>query len=162
MSVAVTYQSKCTVRETIEANDASLGDPVVTHNGFDTVDALNAASTPPATKVAAFEALLTDGSGSIDLAALVGTNGAVVDGTGLKVQVLKLKAKSTNANVITIDVGETNGYALLGAAFSVALLAGQEVLIYGNEATPDVASGAKVLDLVGTGVQGLDVIVVLG
>ncbi|HUX17166.1 MAG TPA: hypothetical protein VMW52_11885, partial [Phycisphaerae bacterium] len=59
-------------------------------------------------------------------------------------------------------VGETNGYALLGAAFSVALLAGQEVLIYGNEATPDVASGAKVLDLVGTGVQGLDVIVVLG
>jgi len=162
MSVNLSYQSKVSVTETLEANAGALSDAVVKHTEYNTVQALTASTTPPVTKVASFEADLTAGSGSIDLTALTGTNGATVDGTGLKVQAIKFKAKSANANPLTIAVGAANGYELLGANFEVALQADQEITVYGNDATPDVGAAAKIFDLTGTGSQGLEVIVVLG
>jgi hypothetical protein len=42
------------------------------------------------------------------------------------------------------------------------LAPGQEFLFFGNEATPDVGSGAKNIDLVGTLTQGVQVVVVAG
>lgn len=116
----------------------------------------------PATKTANFEVALVAGAGSIDLRALDGSNDGVVDGNGLKVQGLFIKAKATNGNPITIDVGDSDGYDLAGAAFSVTLQPGQCFLFYGYDATPDVAAGDKVLDLTGTGTDALQVQVVLG
>lgn len=167
MSVALTYRSQVTVAETLTDADgvslsASETNRVVTHDQFNTTASLTSATTPPVTTVAAFRQALTDGAATIDLTALPGTNGASVSGTGLKVQAIKFKALSTNANVITITEGASNGYALAGASWSVALLAGQEFTLYGNDATPDVAAGDKTIDLAGTGTQSVDVIVVLG
>ena len=39
---------------------------------------------------------------------------------------------------------------------------GQEHVFFGNDATPDIASGARTLDLAGTGSQVLDVVIILG
>ncbi len=165
MSVKATVSLAITVDETITSGvpDASASNAVIKHNGFNTSKVLTGSSAQPVTKTASFTKALSSGSGTIDLTALPGTNGATVDGTGLKVQLLKIKAKLTNANTITIAKGASNGYVPAGgSAFSVTLAPGQEIVIDGNEATPDIGSGAKTLDLTGTGAQELDVQVVMG
>lgn len=164
MSVSVTYGATCTVIETITTGTPAASDANarVTHNLFNSSASLSGSTTPPATTVAAFELALVAGAGSIDLRALSGTNGATIDGNGLKVQVLKIKAKATNENVISVAVGASNGYELAGADFKITLQPGQEFLFYGNDETPDIADADKVLDVAGTGTQGLDVIVVMG
>lgn len=164
MAVNVTYASTVTVEETLATNipAAAAANRKVTHTLFNTSASLTSATTVPVTQVAAFEQSLTDGAATIDLTSLTGTNGSTVAMTGLKVQILKLKAKSTNANVITASEGASNGYELAGDGWKVALAAGQEVTIYGNDAAPDVASGAKTIDLAGTGTQTLEVMIVAG
>lgn len=166
MSVTVNYASTATVTEALAVGPgtANPDSPAtnITHSGFNTSKTLNGASTPPATKVAAFNKALATGAGTIDLTSLPGTNGAVVTMLGLKVQVMKIIAKSTNANPITLTFGASNPYELLGSTFVITLLPGQEVTIYGNDATPDVGSGAKNIDLAGTGSQSVDVIIIAG
>jgi hypothetical protein len=164
MSVILEYVTNLTVREILEANTGSAGatDRTVKHSLLNKSVTLNAASTPPVSKVAAFEKALVGGAATIDLTALVGTNGAAVDGTGLKVRAIKIIAKDTNANPITITKGLTNGYALAGNTFNWPLSARQEQVFYGDDSTPVVAAGAKTLDLAGTGTQSVTVIVVLG
>lgn len=164
MAITVTFQSLTTVAEEIANNADSLASnaKTVTHSAFNTAATLNAGSTPPATLNAQFVQALSNGAATIDLTTLTGTNGKVVSGSGLKVQVLKLKAKGTNANVITAAKGASNGYELAGAAWSVALMPGQEVTFFGNDATPDIAAGAKTIDLAGTGTQSLEVVVIMG
>ena len=164
MSVTLSYATNLTVQEVLVTNvpAAAATGKTITHNGYNSSASLTSATTPPVTQCAFFEQALTAGAASIDLTALPGTNGATVDGSGLKVQAIKIKAKSTNANVITVTVGDANGYALAGAGFSVALLAGQEFVFYGNEATPDVGADAKTLDLDGTDEQSVEVSVAVG
>lgn len=163
MSVAVTYESKCTVLETLEANIDSLGsDKQVTHNQFNTAQSLTGSTTPPVTKVAAAVVPLVAGAKTIDLTALTGTNGVTVNGTGLKVQILKFKNKSDSANEMSIEPGETNGYDLGGSDMKVTLQPGQEVTLYGNDASPDIGASDKTLDLVGTLAQECELMIVMG
>ena len=162
MSITVTYTSSATVKEVLETNagSATAAHRTVTHDQFNTSKTLSAGSTPPVTRVAAFTQALTDGAATIDLAALVGTNGVAVDGTGLKVQVLKVK--NLGANALTIVPGASNGYNLAGAASKIILGANDEALLLFNDTQPDVASGARTLDLTGTGVQTSQWEIVLG
>lgn len=162
MSVSVTYASTCTVVETLAQNtdSAPASTRKITHSEFDSTATLNADSTPPATTVAAFVQALTTGAATIDLTALTGTNGGTINGTGLKVQVLKVK--NLGANALTITPGASNGYDILGASSSVTLASGQEIMLFGNDAVEDVASGAKTIDLSGTGSQTSEWMIVLG
>lgn len=164
MAVAATAVFQCKVVETLEANTASAAEAKrkVTHDQFDDTYELAAATTPPATKVAAFEQNLSAGAATINLAALTGTNGATVDLTGLKVQIISIEAKAANANPITIVPGASNGIDLFGASSSITLQPGQRFMWFGNDAAPDVASGDRTLDLSGTGSQGLNIIIVAG
>jgi hypothetical protein len=164
MSVEVTYAATATVVETLEDNVPAATAPnrKVRHDQYNGAATLSASTTPPVTKVAVFEKALAAGAATIDLTALTGTNEATVDGTGLKVQVLKIKNKSTNANPITIKVGLTDGYQLAGANFEAQISPGQEFLFYGNDATPDIGAAAKTLDLAGTGSQAAEVLIVMG
>ncbi|HOA28101.1 MAG TPA: hypothetical protein PKG51_11380 [Arachnia sp.] len=163
MAVTAQYASACTVREVLEVNTASSPESgrTVTHSNFNTSLVLHASSTPPATKVAAFEQALTAGAATIDLTALTGANGVAVDGTGLKVQVLKIRNPDDN-DPVTVAVGASNGYELAGADFSVAIPGGGEFTFYGNDGAPDIGLGAKTLDLSGTGAEKVEVIVVMG
>jgi 2-succinyl-5-enolpyruvyl-6-hydroxy-3-cyclohexene-1-carboxylate synthase len=166
MSVNVTYRSDLTVAEVLEtgvSGVATAAKKTVTHDKYNTgPTTLSAATTPAASKVAEFEAALTAGAASIDLSALVGTNGATVVGTGLKVQAFKFRAKSTNTGPITIAKGASDGYGLLGAAFSVALAPGAEMQSLTAGGSPAVGSSAKTLDLSGTGTDVLEVAIILG
>ncbi len=163
MSVSVSYVSNLTVAEALETNVADLSDKSIVHSGFNTALTASAASTPPATKVAAGVVNVTSGAGSIDLTSLpLGAQGAAVDFTGLRVQFLKLKAPATNANPITISKAVSNGYDGFGAAFSLTLYPGGEQLIRTNDAGNDVGGANKALTLAGTAAQGIDIEVVAG
>ena len=77
-------------------------------------------------------------------------------------QVLKFKNKSDSANEMSIEPGETNGYDLGGADMKVTMQPGQEVTLYGNDASPDIGASDKTLDLAGTGAQECELMIVMG
>jgi hypothetical protein len=162
MSVTVTYESRATVKEVLETNTGSSATAgrTVTHDQFNSAKVLNGTSTPPCTKVAAFTQALTAGAATIDLTALVGANGVAVDGTGLKLQVLRVK--NLGANDLTITPGVSSGYAFAGAASKIILGANDEALLLANDTRPDVAAGVKNIDLAGTLVQTSQWTVILG
>lgn len=167
MAVSVTYEAKCKVVETVADTFVSSTDNTVTFNnaandGINKTATLNSGSTPPATKHAGGELTLTAGAGTLDLRALTGLAGGAIDGNGLKVQVAKFRNKSTNANLMTISEGAANGYSLLGSAWTLDLQPGQEITLFGNDATPDVAGTDKDIDIAGTGSQVLEYEIVMG
>ena len=160
---AATVQLKTSVRQTLGTTSTPAGSsPKITHGTWDFSHALGAATTPPLSKHAAFQQALDGGAATIELTALPGFNSATVDGSGLKVQAFKARNPSTNANSIALTFGAANPYLLAGVAWKVILEPGMEVLIYGNDKTPDIAAGAKNIDLAGTGVQALDVEILMG
>jgi len=164
VSLSVTYDSTVTVEETLTGNApfAVSAKKKVTHDQFDTSATLNAGTTPPATTFAAFQQALTSGAATIDLTNVTGTNGATVNFTGLKLQLVKLRNPITNANTITIAKGASSGYALGGSAFSITLQPGEEWTYKGVDTSPDVGGSSKHLDLSGTAAQALDVYLVGG
>lgn len=161
MAVNVAYRSMVTVTETLGNNTDSLAEAkrVVIHDEFNTAEALTSLS--PVTKVAAFVQALSSTTATIDLCDLTGTNGATVSGAGLKVQVFKMK--NLGDNVMSITFGGTHPYEMMGSDFKVELQSGQEFTFYGNDATPDIASdSADKMDLVGTGVETCEIMIVMG
>lgn len=150
-----------TVGTTPAAPSSGTGANVV-HNQFKLEETLVAGSDVPVTKVAAFDFDMVGGNSSIDLVALEGTNGATVVGSGLKVQWFYAKALAANANVITLAEGLANGYALMGASWTLELQPGQEIAFFGNDAAPDVAGGDKDIDVDGTDTQGIECMILLG
>lgn len=163
MPIAVTFASTITVVETFSGDYVSPGDATVTINRLNESESLNAASSVPVTKHAAFRQAMTSGAATIDLSALPGkTADETVVGTGLKVQLAKFRNLASNANDITITEGASNGYALLGAGFSFTLKPGQSAAFSLDEAAPDIASGDRTIDIAGTGAQILECQFVMG
>lgn len=162
-TVSLTYASKLTGLQTFTGEQISSGDNTITHSGLNSEATYTASTSVPVTKVAEGTVTLSSGTGSIDLTALPGiTADETVDMTGLKVQFIKFTAPAANANVVNVAEGASNGYALLGASFTLGLLPGQELLVSANDAAPDVASGDRILDITGTGSQELDYAVYAG
>lgn len=162
-TVSVDYASTISITETFSI--ANSADNTILVNTYNQSGTLTASTTPPATKQATFALTLTAGSGSIDLTALPGLNAnETVDGTGLKAQLLLLLNPSSNANSITVAKGASNGYGwnTAGTSWTVSLSPGQWAQFGGNDVAPDVASGARILDVTGTGSQVLNVSIVLG
>lgn len=155
------YASSVTAIETVSltAAAADSSSPALTHSGYNTTADLSPTSTPAVSKVSYFSKALAVGAGTIDLTAIPGPGGTQ-DLTGLKVQMIKFKNDA--ANTITVSEGAASGYELLGNAWSIAIYAGSEVTILMNEDTPDVAAGAKNIDLAGTASQELKVVIWAG
>lgn len=162
MAVSAVITAAITATETVADTFASASDNTVTYNGLNTSFTIDALSTVPATKQAAYEVTMADGAATIDLTALVGAAGAAVSGTGLKVQAVIFKNKATNANVISIADGASNGYQLFGNGWLIELPVGGFVLGYLKDLAPDVGGSAKTIDVSGTGSQVLQVQFVLG
>lgn len=155
-TVSVNCVMKATGTQTFTGDEISGSNNTITYSGRDRDSSFNASSSVPVTKVAAGTVTLSGGTGSLNFAALSGRNSdETVDMTGLKPQIIKFVAPSTNANAITIAEGASNGLALLGASFTFKLLPGQEAQFYLADAAPDIASGDRVLDITGTGSQTL-------
>lgn len=162
MSVTLAYSAQATVRETLETSIAGTTtyNRIIVHNQYNSNQQLDAATTPPVTKCAVFQKALVAGVATVDLTALTGTNGVTVDGTGLKLQVMKVK--NTGANALTVKFGAANPYNALGASWTLILLQNQEITVYGNDAAPDISATAKNIDLSGTTTQTSEWVLVMG
>jgi hypothetical protein len=163
MSVAVTYAATCTVAETLGQNTGSApaAQRLVTHSSYNQAAALNGATTPPATTCAHFLLALTAGAATIDLRNLTGTNGAVVDGNGLKVQVVRIK--NLGANAMTVKSGAANGHTgFFTPTTGTIIPPGAHIVIYTNDNGDDVDATHKTWDVTGTGTQTAEVTIVLG
>ncbi len=162
-TVSALYASNLAVVETF--SDAAAADNGATWSGLSESGTLTASTTVPATKHAYFSKTLSGTTGTIDLTALPGiTAEETVVGTGLKVQLVKFRNKSTNANKMSIGKGGSSGYGLnaAGDTWSVMLDPGQSVIFILDDTAPDVAAGTKNWDLVGTSTQIMEVHIVLG
>ncbi len=87
-----------------------------------------------------------------------------MDATGLKLQVLKLKAPTTNTATITATKGASNGYGLdsSGATWTIPLAPGAEAQLYIPDEAPNVSASVKNIDLAGTGTESVYVMIVAG
>lgn len=162
MSVSAAYASTLTVTEVLsDATLSSSGNRVI-HDANSTSGTYNSGSTPAITKRARLAYTMTAGAATIDLRALIGTNGAAVDGNGLRAQFVKIINPITNANAITISKGASNGYDGLGSSFSIALVPGGELLVKLNDGGADIGATNKTLDLAGVGSQVITGEVLMG
>ena len=164
MSTSVTYKSNVTVAETLSSNVPGASDPTITQAGYNTEGTYSSTTTPPVTKSVVNTVALVAGAKTIDLTALTGINGGAVAFTGLKVQFAKFRNPSTNTGAITIQAGASNAYNMLGASWKVILQTGDEFTWKGSDdsGVPDVASGAKNIDLAGTGTESIEMVLVAG
>lgn len=161
-AVSVVYKAYATITETLPTNTGSASDSkrIVTHDQYDEGATLNSGTTPPVTLQASFLLTLTAGAATIDLRALVGTNGAVVDGNGLKVQICRIK--NLGANIMTFKEGGSNGHNFFTATDGTIVHPGGFVMILSNDNTADIAAADKTWDVTGTGSQTAEVTIVVG
>ncbi len=151
MAVSISPNISMTANETVTLDSAS--DATITQSGFNLSGVrLNSASTPAVTKSAYHDYAFTAGAVTIDLTALADAVNVAFSGTGLKVQTVIIKNPTGNG-AITLVPGAANPYNLFGAAFKIIIPAGSWVGAYMPEGTPDVAGGAKNIDVTGTGTE---------
>lgn len=162
MSLSVSWAMTATITETLPNNTGSAADAnrVVTHTNYNESGTLNGATSPVVDDQASFLATLSTGALTINLAALTGTNGATVDLTGKKVQMVRVK--NLGANDLTIKEGASNGHNFFTATDGTIVRAGGVAMFYYPEGTEDVASGARTWDLSGTGSQTSEWTIIAG
>lgn len=165
-SLAAAVELRLTVNETLDADDVpAVTTPVLRHDAFNSSFSLNSASTPPITKMSAFELALSGGNATVDLTALTDSLGAAtVDGTGLKVQCLKIQNPAANTGAITIVEGASNGHEVLGAAFKIILQPGEEIQFQGidHASAVEISATHCTWDVTGTGTETSNWLIVLG
>lgn len=162
MSVAVTYSAIATVVETLPTNtgSAAASTRVVTHAEYNESASLNSGSTPPVTLVAEFLLTLSSGAATIDLRTLTGTNGAVVDGNGLKVQIVRIK--NLGANDMTIKGGSATPHNLFTVTTGQKIFPGGHIQHFTNDNGDDIDATHKFWDVTGTGAQTAEVTIIMG
>lgn len=103
---------------------------------------------------------LSTGAKTLDLRALRTVAGGEGDGNGLKVQGFYFK--NLGANPMTIVGGASNGYLIFGTSGSVIVPAGGCLAISLADASADIDSTHKTIDVSGTGSQTFECAVILG
>jgi hypothetical protein len=160
MAVDATLNSILTTQETLASGVDGASSPTIVYDSFNDSRRLNATSTTPATKVVSRVIALSGGAYTIDLTTITGANGLAQDGTGLKVQVVRIK--NLGAAGMTFTVGASNGYNLLGASMNFTLLANQRATFDLYDASPDIASGDRTIDVAGTAAQTFELDLLMG
>ena len=148
MAVTAIYELKLDVGETMALGLDNVSDLQHKHQISGGSGKLDANSTVPATKAWSDNRQLAAGSDSIDLNALPFGNLPNVDLTGVKVQLVKIKADAANTAAIKFKVGAANGYNIFGSATGEkSLPKGAQSIEFWNDQLPDVGAAAKNIDI---------------
>lgn len=128
--------SQLTVREQLTSGGL---DQNVNHTKLNEIVSFRPTSDTVTTDVDnVYSATLTSGT-TIDLTSLTNTLGESLDLTGEKIVAMKVKNMSTTgSDAITVDSTSTNGYPLLGSAYSFDLQPRQSLLYKCDTALIDV------------------------
>lgn len=167
MSFTATYKTELPFTDD-SPGIAGLSTSRLIYDAYNTAISLGPTSTPVISKIAVFTVTLAAGAATIDLRSLT-HNGvaAAVDFNGLKLQVMKIR--NTATTFVTASKGASNGYALDGtAAWTLPIPPKSanndpgEWTFFSSEATPDVDSTHKTIDLAGSGTETLQVVLGAG
>lgn len=161
MSIKVDIRAEVTATEVLSGGDI-IGTFEVPHAGYNQRLVADANTTPNVTKAAYQQTNMIAGAGSIDLTNLL-LDAAAVTLTGLQPRGILITALPANAGDVTVSKGASNGYTGLGNSFSATLKPGASVMMaWTLDNAVAVGSGAKTLDLSGTGTDGVQLSVVAG
>jgi len=139
----------------------TLKDKNITHQITDFLE-LKSGSTPDGELVYSGNIPLSGGTATIDLKTLSNSEGTTIVTEGKKVRVFKAKATSDNANALTLTFGAATPYLLAGTGWKVVLEADDSCLLILNDNAPAVGDSSKHIDLSGTLVESIDVIIIFG
>lgn len=157
ISLAVTETISTTESPLIDSADATVKEKISVSRTMD------ASSTPDGELHAAMQIALIAGAKTVDFTALTRHGGAAVSFSGKDLRAIVLQNPATNANDMTFVHGASNSLAVLGAAtYSITLKPGQSFAFDHKSSGPTVGSGAKNMDVTGTGTQVFNLIAVAG
>ncbi len=122
---------------------------------------LTPTTSTPVSSAASFALTLSGGTADIDLNQVTMANGVTADWSGIKVQALGMQVGTSEA-VMTIATGASSAYAFGGAAFSCEVEPGGTLILFQNEAAPDVSTSARYMRVSGTGTQSCQVMLLGG
>lgn len=172
MSIDGKFLLSMTTRETLETNVDGASNPVITHDVFNKSQRFNASTTPAGTVIIADTKALVAGAATLDLTALPGPNGATVSANGLKLLGWFFGNRAGNTADIVAVVGAATPYNFNGHANSrataTAPLSADDAPGWaggwnGQAASiPDVAAGAKHIDVSGAGTESFDYVLIFG
>lgn len=162
--------STMTIKPTVELANDSVSGQTQYPTALNPSDvAYESTSTPPGTKYAAqIETLSGSGAAThtIDLTNLVDSEGAAVDGSGLKVQEFRVQAPASNTAVITVQGGDSDPYELFGSGNSTDVVPGGCYQYRFDDELPDIttstAVGATDIKFSGTGGETFSYEIIMG
>lgn len=165
MAVTATYDFKLSVSDAIALGLDLVADQTFTHVIDGDSGSLTGSSTPAVSKAWSDEVQLTAGALSLDLTSL--SRGSVLsslDLTGLKLQLIKIKAAIANTDTVTIADGASNGYSIFGdTSGSITLGSGDVAMFLFAETLPDVSATVKTIDISSSDTDAvLEIILVAG
>lgn len=156
MSVEASYNLYLRIVETLALGEDLAANPSQVVTPGDIKGTLTASTTVPATEGWPDTRSLAAGADSIDLTALARGTLPTIDLTGLKVQLVIIRAAAANTAGILFKQGASNPYLLFGAASDQhTLLPGTAYYMYWADKLADVAAGAKEVDMTSTDLDAI-------
>lgn len=122
----------------------------------------NGSSGPLAAEVWYGPLVLVSGALTIDLTALADGAIGTVNLNTKKMMGFAVAAPTTNAAVVSIKPGGTNGYTGWVGSGGLILNAGDQHFLGPMNAGTAISSSLKTIDLVGTGTDSLNVVILFG
>ncbi len=125
----------------------------------------NGSSSPPGVYYSGQVLALSGGAATIDLTALAGALQGIIDGTGKKVQMLRIRGEADGSNAaLTISEGAANPMELFGAANPIVYPAGckKPWTFEFDGKLDDISAGDCEIDFAGTGTDSFFVEFILG
>lgn len=153
MGVTATILHSLKIVKTLAANVAGITTPDLIYDKLNTSKSLTSLSTPAVSNGTKQEIALSSGAKTIDLTALTDANAGAITLNGLKPVCIQLENPAANANNMTFAAGASNGFNFMGAGGTVVLSPGQSIEIYHHTGGATIGSGAKTIDVSGTGSQ---------
>ncbi len=136
---------------------------------WDTLDpgqsTYNGSSDPPGVYYSSQVVALVGGNKTLDLTALLGGLQGVIDATGLKLQVLRIRGEADGSNgALTISEGAANPMELFGATNPIIYPAGcrKPWTFEFDDKLDAVSAGDCEIDLAGTGTDSFFIEMILG
>lgn len=153
MAFQATVGLSLTIKKDLESKVDGITSPSLTYDKRNIATTLKTDTSPAASKGTKQLIALSSGAKTIDLTALDDAGGGTITLTSLKARIVQIENPSTNANNMTFAAGASNGYNIFGASGQVTLAPGQMVQLYFADGAGTIGSGAKTIDVTGTGSQ---------
>lgn len=108
------------------------------------------ATSPPADQYEDDEQTITGGANTADLTDLTDLEGTAMDGTGRKLQEIRVQCPSSNTAVVVVSAGDSNGLDLFGSGNSVEVVQGGLLVMRFNDKLDDIGASDKDIKFAGT------------